>query len=200
MASQKLGKWEFTDEEIEQQLKASAKAGEAEDDRPASNIKFSANGKQVTLYFPDDLVLSFPSSDIKELADADPVEIRKGYLTEDGDAIHWDNLDAHYTVIGLLMGRFGPREWMRELAKRGGSKTSAAKKLAAQINGAKGGRPRRRRVSAVHFSLSKSSSTSGPTRRSSASSARMSTGKSPTSQKSSSTKHKSFTSRSRKSR
>ena len=53
MATQKMGKWKFTDEEIEEQVHESAKLGEAELERPASEIRFSSSGKVVTLRFPD---------------------------------------------------------------------------------------------------------------------------------------------------
>ena len=41
------------------------------------------------------------------------------------------------------MGVFGNREWMSELARHAGSRTSAAKASASRENGKKGGRPRK---------------------------------------------------------
>jgi hypothetical protein len=150
MAVQKMGKWKFTDKELREQLDRSARLGADERARPASKLEFSRDGKRITLHFPDKFVLGFPSSLIKELGNATPAQVRSGRLTDSGDAIHWDDLDAHYTVMGLLLGRFGSREWMREIAKKGGSKTSLAKRTAARINGAKGGRPRAGTSAASH--------------------------------------------------
>lgn len=60
-----------------------------------------------------------------------------------GHGLHWEALDADFTVPGLLMGLFGTRAWMaREQARLAGATTSAAKALAARENGKKGGRPR----------------------------------------------------------
>lgn len=143
MAKQKFGKWEFTDKEIQDQLDESARLGKSESEPQATSIRYLNNAERISLEFADGFSLAFPTSKIKELRNAPASEIRKGALTEDGDAIHWDNLDAHYTVVGLLFGRFGTKEWMRELAKIGGSKTSPAKVKAARLNGQKGGRPAR---------------------------------------------------------
>ena len=141
MAKQKFGEWEFTDKEIEEQLDESARLGKSELEPAATAIRYINNAERISLDFADGFSLVFPTSKIKELRNAPPSEIRKGALTENGDAIHWDNLDAHYTVTGLLFGRFGTSAWMREFGKLGGKQTSEAKVLAARLNGQKGGRP-----------------------------------------------------------
>jgi hypothetical protein len=62
-----------------------------------------------------------------------------------GHALHWPQLDADFTVPGLLMGVFGTRAWMAsEFARRAGQAKSPAKAAAARANGRKGGRPRRK--------------------------------------------------------
>lgn len=51
--------------------------------------------------------------------------------------------DEDFTIAGLAANIFGTKEWMRELAKIGGSKSSPAKAEAARLNGKKSGRPAR---------------------------------------------------------
>jgi hypothetical protein len=110
-------------------------------DPPTVRLDFKNRGRLVVVSFADGFVLSFPSSYIKELRDASPDEIRKGELTASGDAIHWNGLDAHYTIAGLLSGRFANRNWMQELGRIGGRSTSDKKADAARRNGKRGGRP-----------------------------------------------------------
>jgi Protein of unknown function (DUF2442) len=57
-----------------------------------------------------------------------------------GYGLHWETLDADFTVPGLLNGIFGTAKWM---AQKAGQTTSPAKAAAARANGAKGGRPRK---------------------------------------------------------
>lgn len=113
-------------------------------DKPvATGFKFDPVRRIVSIRAEDGSRIDFPVSKIRELQNASDKEIRNGYITSAGDAIHWDELDAHYTVAGLAANIFGTKEWMRELAKIGGSKTSPAKAKAARLNGKKGGRPAR---------------------------------------------------------
>jgi Protein of unknown function (DUF2442) len=57
-----------------------------------------------------------------------------------GYGLHWESLDADFTVPGLLNGVFGTAKW---LASQAGKASSPAKAAAARTNGAKGGRPRK---------------------------------------------------------
>ena len=57
-----------------------------------------------------------------------------------GYGLHWESLDADFTVPGLLNGVFGTAKW---LASQAGKTSSPAKAAAARANGAKGGRPRK---------------------------------------------------------
>jgi hypothetical protein len=61
-----------------------------------------------------------------------------------GFGLHWEKLDADLSIPALIIGTFGSKAWMQELARRGGSVTSPTKAAAARSNGAKGGRPIKR--------------------------------------------------------
>lgn len=112
-------------------------------DKPiATSYKFDPIRRIVSIRAKDGSRIDFPVSRIRELHNATDKEIEKGYITDAGDAIHWDNLDAHYTIAGLAANVFGTKDWMRHLGSIGGSKTSVEKTAAARLNGLKGGRPR----------------------------------------------------------
>src|SRR5215471_3497265 len=63
-------------------------------------------------------------------------------ITPSGEGLRWPNLDADFSLPGLMMGMCGNKAWMAEFGRRGGSATSPAKAAASRANGRKGGRPR----------------------------------------------------------
>jgi len=52
--------------------------------------------------------------------------------------LHWESLDADYTIAGIMSGIFGSKAFM-DAQRRGGQSRSAAKIAADRANGAKGG-------------------------------------------------------------
>ena len=61
-----------------------------------------------------------------------------------GDALLWRSIDADVYVPGLVERAFGHRLFAASAGRRGGRRRSKAKAAAARLNGAKGGRPRKR--------------------------------------------------------
>ena len=86
---------------------------------------------------------SFPPDLAQGLAHARPTELADIEISPQGIGLHWPKLDADLTGEGLLAGLFGSRSWMRAHAARAGRVRSPAKTQAAQVNGAKWGRPRK---------------------------------------------------------
>jgi hypothetical protein len=60
-------------------------------------------------------------------------------ISPSGDGLHWDELDAHLSLTGLMVEALNLREWAPRFM---GARKSEAKAAAARQNGAKGGRPR----------------------------------------------------------
>ena len=60
------------------------------------SYKFDPLKRILSVRAKDGSRIDFPVWKIRELQNATDSEIREGYITEAGDAIHWDNLDAHY--------------------------------------------------------------------------------------------------------
>ena len=111
----------------------------------ARAAKYDAASGQVILELTNGCTFAFPARGLQGLADARDGDLAKIEVLGSGYGIHWEALDADFTVPGLLMGLFGTRAWMaREQARRAGSASSPAKAAAARQNGKLGGRPRRR--------------------------------------------------------
>ncbi|MGF1518862.1 MAG: DUF2442 domain-containing protein [Nodosilinea sp.] len=58
---------------------------------------------------------SFPPDIAQGLADASPEDLAAVEITPSGMGLHWENLDADFSVTGLLRGCFGTRTWMATL-------------------------------------------------------------------------------------
>jgi hypothetical protein len=101
----------------------------------------------VTVDLTNGCLFAFPARALQGLAQAPEADLAQVEVIGAGLGLHWEALDADFTVPGLLMGLFGSQTWMaREQARRAGATTSPAKAAAARENGRKGGRPRRVRV------------------------------------------------------
>jgi len=83
-----------------------------------------------------------PREDLQGLQHAAKTDIANVQIIGSGTGLHWPSLDVDLYVPALLKGIYGTRQWMSELGRTGGARTSTAKRRAARANGRKGGRPR----------------------------------------------------------
>ena len=102
-------------------------------DRDAIEIEFNGGG-----------IIIIPRRAIPEIARARTSVLEGVTVSIAGDAIHWRALDVDISVPGLVEHVFGTRLFAASTGHRGGRQTSKAKAAAARLNGAKGGRPRKR--------------------------------------------------------
>jgi len=87
--------------------------------------------------------LVLPVEDLQGLGKATHEQIQNYELLGRGTGIHFPELDVDLYVPALIEGVYGNRRWMAQLGRKGGAAKTKAKRLAAQANGAKGGRPKR---------------------------------------------------------
>jgi len=87
--------------------------------------------------------LVLPVEDVQGLEHATHEQIQNYALLGGGTGIHFPDLDVDLYVPALIDGVYGNRRWMAQLGKKGGTAKSEAKRQAAKVNGAKGGRPKR---------------------------------------------------------
>ena len=109
----------------------------------AKSARYDARARRLVVELRSGVSIAIPVRLIQGLAEARP-EVRADVkIAGRGVALHWSRLDLDLGVRNLVGGIFGTREWMSELARHAGSRTSAAKARAARENGRKGGRPRK---------------------------------------------------------
>ena len=109
----------------------------------ATGARYDAASGRVTVDLTNGCTFAFPARALQGLSVARDEDLAQVKVLGDGYGLHWEALDADFTVPGLLTGLFGTRAWMaREQARSAGAATSPAKAAAARANGKKGGRPR----------------------------------------------------------
>jgi hypothetical protein len=109
----------------------------------AASARYDAVSGRVMVELTNGCAFAFPARALQGLGEASDAELAGVEVQEAGHGLHWEALDADFTVPGLVMGLFGTRAWMaREQARRAGRARSPAKAAAARENGKKGGRPR----------------------------------------------------------
>jgi hypothetical protein len=88
--------------------------------------------------------MAIPRRMVPGLARARASVLESVIISPAGDALSWRSVDVDVYVPGLIEHTFGTRLLAAAAGRRGGRRKSKAKAAAARINGAKGGRPRKR--------------------------------------------------------
>lgn len=130
---------EVTDAELQ-----SAKARWAEEraGRPIPvSVRFDRETERIVVDFANGATFLVPARALEGLEHATSDELAEVELLGE-TGLHWETLDADYTIQGLMAGIFGSRAFL-EAQRRGGQSRSPAKVAASRANGAKGGRPRK---------------------------------------------------------
>lgn len=126
------------------QIRAGAARGNARQQRSyAKKLAYRSVDNVIVLSMYSGATISVPNKDIKELRDATQNDLRELRLTPGGGMIWSKSLDLHISVPGILRHILG-LDWF----ERAGRARTEAKKAAVQRNGMKGGRPKRKAISA----------------------------------------------------
>ena len=117
---------------------------EAKTEPRAARASYLAREEALRIELTNGVTITIPISLIPYLKGVAPDDIRAVEVLGRGGGLHWERLDLDLSVPALVSSVFPGREWMAELGRVGGRRSSAAKAAAARKNGRKGGRPRAR--------------------------------------------------------
>lgn len=134
-----MAEFELTDAEYDVATRRGAQT-DAGQPRPSS-VHYDADTGRIIVEFVNGAAFMVPARSLQGLEKASDAELADVEILGD-DGLHWETLDADFTIAGLMAGVFGTRSFV-ELARKGGKARSAAKIAASRANGAKGGRPRK---------------------------------------------------------
>ncbi len=105
------------------------------------SVRFDEPSERVIVEFTNGAAFLFPARSLEGLEEATTQQLAEVELLGE-TGLHWESLDADYSITGLMNGIFGTKAFM-EIQRRGGQSRSPAKIAASRANGAKGGRPKK---------------------------------------------------------
>jgi hypothetical protein len=130
---------ELTDLEIDAAIERGRKRLNTEPRAVA--VRYDSQSARVIVDLSNGCTFAFPPRAIEGLGDAGDNELVDVTMLGAGFGLAWENRDVHVSLGGLMAGIFGTKAYM---ARRAGTVSSPAKASAARVNGAKGGRPRKK--------------------------------------------------------
>jgi hypothetical protein len=108
----------------------------------ATRATYDRKSQRIFLELTNGVLLGIPIQQLSEIAGASTTALAGVELLGAGGILHWEALDADYSVAALVRDAIGRHIATQELARIAGQSTSPSKAAAARVNGAKGGRPR----------------------------------------------------------
>jgi len=137
---------EWIKKELRTNFARASRAGKqaAKTEPRAAHASYNAKDNTLRIELANGAAITVPVKLIPALKGASPSEVRLVEVLGRGGGLHWEALDVDLSVPGLVSSVFAGPEWMAELGRVGGRRSSAAKAAAARRNGRRGGRPRGR--------------------------------------------------------
>jgi hypothetical protein len=108
------------------------------------DARYNSHADTIELTFKGGGSMSIPRAIVPGVERASSEKLDAVVVSPAGDALLWPSLDIDVYIPGLVERAFGTRLFAASTGRRGGRRRSKAKAAAAQSNGAKGGRPRKR--------------------------------------------------------
>ena len=140
MASKQSARAKPRRESTDEEMSAAAERGRLEMSRDgARSVHYDEAHDAVQIGLNNGVVMSIPRAQIPGLEKATRKELEHVELSPMTTTISFLRLDADYSVQGLIRHALG----LNEQQRAAGSATSPAKRVAAALNGRRGGRPKK---------------------------------------------------------
>jgi hypothetical protein len=136
-----MAKAATTNADFERQNEAAIReAREADRIEPRANtVSYDSQKGVVVVELRSGFVFGFPPERVAGLEGTAAEQLANVRVSPSGDGLHWEELDTHVSLTGLMSEALNLREWAPRFM---GQARSEAKARAARLNGLKGGRPR----------------------------------------------------------
>ena len=105
---------------------------------------YDAVSGRIVIELVNGCIYAFPAALVEDLQGVGAAGFADVQVDGLGFNLHFPALEVDLYIPALVSGVFGTQRWMtRQLARIAGRSRMPAKALAARLNGAKGGRPRK---------------------------------------------------------
>lgn len=81
----------------------------------AESAYYHQSSDRIVINLKSGATYSFPAALAQGLAGASPEDLAEVEVTPSGDGLHWEKLDADFSVPALLAGVFGTAAWMAQI-------------------------------------------------------------------------------------
>ena len=105
----------------------------------ADGVRYEPRQALVLVELRNGYAFGFPPQRIAGLGEATAKQLSRVRISPSADGLHWDELDVHVSLAGMVAEALNLHEWAPRIMGRMRSK---AKAMASRRNGLKGGRPR----------------------------------------------------------
>jgi hypothetical protein len=113
----------------------------------AKSASYDAKTRRLHLEFVIGSALEIPIASLRGFDGATPAQIAAVEIVENGNGLHWEELDVQASVVALIQLAFNVKV-ASEFARQGGQARTEAKQASSRENGKLGGRPRKVRFAA----------------------------------------------------
>jgi len=130
-----------TEEDLQRAVEAGHRRRASE--RRAASVRYDADRDAIEIELTDGAGVRLPRAMVEEFRHVSPADLTQLRVSPAGYGVALAKHDINISVHGLVAALATAGDMAASLGKLGGAARSAAKRVSARANGAKGGRPRK---------------------------------------------------------